>query len=92
MRGRHSMAILKMMGVTETITETIDDYISTAVRLARDVSWRIQIKSKLAKHKYRLYRDRSCISGLESFLTQVARRRFGSDLNLINLSSDSGVL
>jgi predicted O-linked N-acetylglucosamine transferase (SPINDLY family) len=84
MRGRHSMAILKMMGVTETIAETIDDYISTAIRLARDVSWRMQIKSKMAKRKYRLYRDRSCISELESFLTQVARRRFGSDLNLIN--------
>jgi protein O-GlcNAc transferase len=81
MRGRHGMAILKMMGVTETITETMDDYISTAVRLAREVSWRIQIKSKIAKQKYRLYRDRSCISELESFLTQVARRRFGSDFN-----------
>jgi protein O-GlcNAc transferase len=84
MRGRHSMAILKMMGVTETIAETIDDYISTAIRLARDVSWRMQIKSEMAKRKYRLYRDRSCISELESFLTQVARRRFGSDLNLIH--------
>jgi hypothetical protein len=38
----------------------------------------------MAKRKYRLYRDRSCISELESFLTQVARRRFGSDLNLIH--------
>src|SRR5580704_7288354 len=84
MRGRHSMAILKMMGVTETIAETIDDYISTAIRLARDVSWRMQIKSKMAKGKYRLYRDRSCISELENFLTQVAHRRLGSDLNLIN--------
>lgn len=76
MRGRHSMAILKMMGVTETTAETVDEYISTAVRLARDVSWRIRIKSKMAKRKYMLYRDRSCISELESFLTHVAHRRF----------------
>ena len=77
MRGRHSMAVLKMMGITETITETVDDYIAAATRLASDVSWRIQIKSKMAKRKYRLYRDRSCISELESFLTQVARRHLG---------------
>ena len=75
MRGRHSMAILKMMGVTETITQTVDDYISTAVRLARDVSWRTEIKNKMAKAKYRLYRDRSCISELEDFLTRVAHCR-----------------
>jgi len=80
MRGRHSMAILKMMDVTETITQTVDDYISTAVRLARDVSWRTEIKNKMAKAKYRLYRDRSCISGLEDFLIRVAHHRSGQDL------------
>jgi predicted O-linked N-acetylglucosamine transferase (SPINDLY family) len=77
MRGRHSMAILKMMGVTETIAETIDDYIRISVRLARDVSWRMQIKDKIAKSKYRVYRDRSCIVGLEDFLTRVARHPSG---------------
>jgi protein O-GlcNAc transferase len=76
MRGRHGMAILKMMGVTETITETLDDYISTAVRLARDAPWRILIKSQMAQRKHMLYRDRSCISELESFLTRAADRRF----------------
>jgi predicted O-linked N-acetylglucosamine transferase (SPINDLY family) len=81
MRGRHSMAILKMMGVTETIAQTLDDYVSTAVRLAHDPPWRISIKSKMAKQKYTLYRDRSCISGLESFLSQAAERSLRSDLN-----------
>jgi predicted O-linked N-acetylglucosamine transferase (SPINDLY family) len=38
MRGRHRMAIVKMMGIEETINETIDDYISTAIRSARDTS------------------------------------------------------
>jgi predicted O-linked N-acetylglucosamine transferase (SPINDLY family) len=81
MRGRHSMAILKMMGVAETIAQTLDDYVSTAVRLAHDLPWRIWIKSKMAKQKYILYRDRSCISGLESFLSQAADRSFRSDLH-----------
>jgi predicted O-linked N-acetylglucosamine transferase (SPINDLY family) len=74
MRGRHSAAILRMMAVTETITETVDDYVSTAVRLARDESWRVAIKHKIAKNKYRIYRDKNCISAMEEFLIRVARQ------------------
>jgi predicted O-linked N-acetylglucosamine transferase (SPINDLY family) len=74
MRGRHSMAILRMLAVTETITETIDDYVSTAVRLARDVQWRMAIKTRISENKHRLYRDRTCISALEEFLNGAARR------------------
>ena len=40
MRGRHTMAILQMMGVTDTIADTLDDYVSIAVRLGRDPAWR----------------------------------------------------
>ncbi len=73
MRGRHSMAILRMMGVTETIAETIDDYVSIAVRLARDVPWRMAVKAKISAGRHRVYFDGACISGLERFLTHVVR-------------------
>ena len=75
MRGRHSMAILKMMGVEETITETVDDYVSAAIRLARDVPWRMAIKRKISENKHRVYRDTSCVSALQEFLISVARRQ-----------------
>ena len=74
MRGRHTMAVLKMMGVTETITETIDDYVSVAIRLARDAPWRMAVKGRIATNKHRVYRDSTCISALEEFLNRVARR------------------
>jgi predicted O-linked N-acetylglucosamine transferase (SPINDLY family) len=74
MRGRHGMAILKIMGVTDTIVETINDYVSTAVRLARDVPWRSALKAKIAAGKHRLYYDKACISELEQFLDRVGRR------------------
>jgi protein O-GlcNAc transferase len=73
MRGRHSMAILSMMGVTETIAHTIDDYVSMAVRLARDEPWRMSVKAKIAATKHRVYRDDACIAGLERFLERAAR-------------------
>jgi predicted O-linked N-acetylglucosamine transferase (SPINDLY family) len=74
MRGRHTMAILKMMGVDETITESVDDYVSTAVRLGRDLPWRMAVKDRISKNKHRLYRDSACISALEDFLDRVTRR------------------
>jgi protein O-GlcNAc transferase len=36
MRGRHSLAFLTMMGVKDTISADVSDYVAIAVRLARD--------------------------------------------------------
>jgi predicted O-linked N-acetylglucosamine transferase (SPINDLY family) len=74
MRGRHTTAILRMMRVTDTITATVDDYVSTAIRLAHDPSWRVSLRERIAQSKYRLYKDKSCISALEDFLFRVAHR------------------
>jgi protein O-GlcNAc transferase len=73
MRSRHTMAILEMMDIRQTITETVDEYVATAVRLAQDASWRTEIKNAIARNKHRLYSDRACISALEDFLAYVAQ-------------------
>jgi protein O-GlcNAc transferase len=73
MRGRHTAAILQMMGVLDTIAATIDDYVSIAVRLATNPAERTAISRSIADAKHRLYRDRSCVSALEDFLENVAR-------------------
>ena len=73
MRGRHSAAILAMMGVTDTVAKSVDDYVAIAVRLARDPAWRSEIRGKIAANKHRIWRDRSCIAALEDFLEQAVR-------------------
>jgi predicted O-linked N-acetylglucosamine transferase (SPINDLY family) len=73
MRGRHGAAILARMGVTETVAETIDDYVFIAARLARDTTWRRAVTARVAAGKQRLYRDGACISALEAFLDRAAR-------------------
>ena len=78
MRGRHSMAILKRMGITETIAKTLDEYVSIAVRLGRDIAFRASVKSAISKNKHRVYRDHSSIVALESSL----RRLHGANRNL----------
>ena len=73
MRGRHTTSVLTMMGVTETIVGSVEDYVATAVRLGRDVPWRMQVKSRIAAAKHRLFRDRTCLSALEEFINHAAR-------------------
>jgi len=74
MRGRVSAGMLRMMGMPETIAETIEDYVALAVRMGKDPSWRTDMKRRVAQNKQRLYRDRACIAALQDFLDRAARR------------------
>lgn len=75
MRGRHTMAILTMMGVTETIANSVPEYVAAAVRLARDPSWHEEIKTAIARNKHRVYYDHSSVAALANFLLRVTQAR-----------------
>jgi len=75
MRGREGFAILTTMDVTETIAESLDDYITLAARLGKDLPWRQQISNKIALNKHLVYRDKTCITGLEDFLKKAVLER-----------------
>ncbi|MGI0489279.1 tetratricopeptide repeat protein [Pantanalinema rosaneae CENA516] len=73
MRGRHSYAILKMLGVTDTIAQTEADYIAISTRLGFDRVWRNQIVQTMRDRFSHLYDDQTCITALEQFYEQVVR-------------------
>src|SRR5262249_46059540 len=73
-RGRHSAATLRRMGIVDTIAETVDEYVSIAVRLAKDLPLRAALKARIAASKAVVYRDRACIAALEEFLDREGRR------------------
>jgi predicted O-linked N-acetylglucosamine transferase (SPINDLY family) len=79
MRGRHSMAMLGLMGVTDTIAATLDEYVRLALRLACDQEWRTSVRHRIAGAKHRLYRDDACISALEEFLLSTASKGGAAD-------------
>lgn len=78
MRGRHTAAILAMMGLDEMIASTTDDYVRTAVRLARDPEWYRQVSLKLACSKNRIYGDRRPVRAMEDLFESVCRERSSS--------------
>ncbi len=73
MRGRHTMAILRLMGVTETIASTVDQYIDIAARLGRDPAWRAVVRHQMSDSKHRVYCDSLAIGALEAFFDRAAR-------------------
>jgi predicted O-linked N-acetylglucosamine transferase (SPINDLY family) len=73
MRARHTAAILRRMGMTETITHSIDGYVAAAVRLAGDAELRESLRAKVAAVRGWLFGDLSPIVALEAFLLEAAR-------------------
>ncbi|KAF3888907.1 MULTISPECIES: tetratricopeptide repeat protein [Nostocales] len=80
MRGRHTMAILKMMGIEETIAATKEEYVKIAVLLGQDAQYRQYISQQIAENKHKLYNDLKPVRALEDFLFKVLNkpRRFSS--------------
>ena len=75
MRGRHSTAILRKMGITETVANNVDEFITIAARLANHSEARDALSRKIASNKHCLFRDRKCIEALEDFLDHAARQQ-----------------
>jgi protein O-GlcNAc transferase len=73
MRGRHSAAILRMMGATETIATTIDDYVAIAARLGQDRQFRHAMSCRISENRHKIYRDRAPVTALENFLESAVR-------------------
>jgi protein O-GlcNAc transferase len=74
MRGRHSTALLAMMGIAETVAATVDAYVAIAIRLAQEPEFRERMRQAMRANKHRVYRDRAPIAALEEFLERVARK------------------
>ncbi len=78
MRGRHSAAILRIMGLEEAIVHSVDDYVRAAVRLGSDRGHREALRAAIRTRKHRLYGDDRCVRALEDFLQMTLERPAGS--------------
>ena len=74
MRSRHTSAILKRMGLEETIAQNKTEYIQMAVRLGRDADYRRQISQQIARNKSKLYGDLESVRALEEFIFKVVNK------------------
>jgi protein O-GlcNAc transferase len=75
MRGRLASGILKRMGLPELIAESEEDYISLAVKLARDSEYRSLVRKRIEANRHILFNDTAPIRALETFLIDATHRQ-----------------
>jgi predicted O-linked N-acetylglucosamine transferase (SPINDLY family) len=74
MRARHTEAFFKMMGLTDTIAHSVEEYIDIAVQLGLDARRREWFREQIIQNRHKLYGDMECIKGLEAFIESVVER------------------
>jgi predicted O-linked N-acetylglucosamine transferase (SPINDLY family) len=73
MRSRHTYAMLKLMGIRETIAADRKDYVRIAARLGTDREFIAGCTASIEKNMHRLYAGRAAVSALESFYKSLVR-------------------
>jgi len=67
MRGRHTLALYKCMGITDCVVDSAEAYVETASQLARQNKFRAYIRQRIKENSYKLFDNVSTIRELENF-------------------------
>lgn len=73
MRGRQSMAMLRMAGVPELVAANADEYVDKALALGSDAAARGDVSQRLASGREALFARDEPVLALEDFLERAAK-------------------
>ncbi len=77
MRGRHTLAFYKTIGVLDCVAETDEEYVGLAVRLVRDRDFNKSIqphREKISANVAKLFKRQSAVKALENFFIEAVDR------------------
>jgi predicted O-linked N-acetylglucosamine transferase (SPINDLY family) len=77
MRGRHSTAILRRMGLDAYIAKDLTDYVRLAVTLA-DAGAQQGARALIADRRGALFGDLTPVRALEAFLEEALAKAYGA--------------
>jgi predicted O-linked N-acetylglucosamine transferase (SPINDLY family) len=73
MRGRHTSAMLHLIGVHDLIAASHEDFVAKLVELGRDAEVRRHAAERISAGSPLLYRDRAVIDRLDSFFKSLVQ-------------------
>jgi protein O-GlcNAc transferase len=73
MRGRHTLAFYKCMGVMECVVDSATAYVETAIRLAHDVPFRASVRARIAETSAALFNEASAIDEISDVFETLIR-------------------
>ncbi len=68
-RGRHTQAMYRKMGITDTIARDAGHYVELAVRVANDTAWRADLQARIAASNHLLFEDIRVVREFERFFS-----------------------
>ncbi len=68
MRGRHSLGILKVLGLTTTVAANAQEYVDLAVQLGSDPGHRHALQTQMNERRDRLFGNLRCMEAWNQFL------------------------
>jgi len=71
MRGRHTVAMLEIIGLPELIAESIDHYVQLSQKLLSDEDFNCHCRSIVAQNSHRLFDDVSAARAFEAWVRSV---------------------
>ncbi|MFQ3584303.1 MAG: glycosyltransferase, partial [Cyanobacteriota bacterium] len=71
MRGRHTYAMLKRMGLTALIAQDLSSYEDLAIQLGSNPAFRHHMATQIQQRRDLLFEDQECVTALGHFLQQV---------------------
>lgn len=74
MRGRHTGAFYKVMGVNDCVVEDEDAYVDLAVRLLTDDAYTAGVKKRIADNSESLFSRMEAVHALEDFFVQAVEK------------------
>lgn len=71
LRGRYALALYRLMGVTDAVAESAEDYVDIAVRLATDRDHRTELEQRIEAAAPRIFEDMTHVQALHDVLKQL---------------------
>lgn len=72
--GSQTSSYYRLMGMTDLITTTAQEYVTTAVRLANDRTWRQELCDKIACNKHVLYENKKAVRLWNDTLQHIVKK------------------
>lgn len=71
MRGRHTLAFYKKMGVTDCLVDSAEAYVETAYRLVHDQGFKTSVREKIKVNAPKLFNDSSAIDEISDIFERL---------------------
>ncbi|MBK8505822.1 MAG: tetratricopeptide repeat protein [Saprospiraceae bacterium] len=70
-RGRYGMAAYRQLGMTDLVAHSPEEYVEQAIRVASDISYRTDIRSRIANGHKNIFEDELAVQELQHFFQTV---------------------